>query len=249
MMRQALVALALLLGPTLIVAQTTPTKKKDKKKKDKKKNKPTTTVTGQVFVFRPDAPTWATCDIELRDPSDELWPNFFYGRPSPAGTLIFNLKVIKPKAKGKGKPTVKAARTPQASFTLAFDRMAQRNGDQRRRVLGELGPAVTDAGVVLAVTSLGTLRSEQLDVTDDRGNKERKWIDCAPFGGTLAVGSRQVPVQGRAIYRFNAPGGGPATSISLDLRFTVNGRDLGLKKLSGPVECRAEATGYASTGG
>jgi hypothetical protein len=240
MLRRALVALALLLGPTLMVAQTTPPKKKKKDKK--KKDKPATTYTGQVFVFRPDAPTWATCDIELRDPSDELWPNFFYGRPNPAGTLIFNLKAIKPKAKGK-KATVKAARTPQASFTLAFDKMAQRNGDQRQRVLGELGPVITDAGVVLAVTSLGTLRSEQLDVTDEMGNKSRKWIDCAPFGGTLAVGSRQVPVQGRAIYRMQA------TSITLDLRFTVNGRDLGLKKLTGPVECRAGATGYLATPG
>src|SRR4051812_40576906 len=75
---------------------------------------------GTVFRLSAKAPSYVTCDVEFRDPSDALWPNFFYGKPAGDGTFTFH-----PAA-------------PKASFSLRCDTMVQRNGDQGRRLLGEL---------------------------------------------------------------------------------------------------------------
>src|SRR5438552_530790 len=116
MTKRLLIALALLLAPALLIALDVklpaqagkPPPKKDKKKPTPKKKAP---AAGKVYALRPDAPAWATADIEFRGPGEGLWPNFFYGKPT-AGTFTYH------------------AKTPKASFVLLCDQRVQRNGDQ-----------------------------------------------------------------------------------------------------------------------
>jgi hypothetical protein len=241
MTKRLLVALALALLPGLLLTADGTTaaqkdKKKDKKgkkqpKKDKKQPAPKDkSALGKVYVFRPDAPGWATCDVEIRDPDEGLWPNFFFGKPGAVGSLTYDRK------------------KPKASFLLNCDQMAQRNGDQGRRVLGELLKDNSDLGVALAVRSLGALQSQEEETTDEKGRTSRRTTEYAPFHGTLTVGDRQANVNGRATYRFTVPkrDGDPTDSVYLELRFKVRGSDLGLTKARGNLECRAGITGYAT---
>jgi hypothetical protein len=241
MKARLLATLFLLIVPALLFvsgpesqgqAKKDKTTKKDKKKKDQAKKPPpkkTVPSTGKVFVLRPDVPSWATCDVEFRDPADNLWPNFFHGRPGAQGTFSYDGKA------------------PKASFVLSCDTLVQGQGDQSRRVLGELLGTVPAPAARLTVRSLGQVRSEVEETTDDRGETVRQPVEFAPLQGTLEVAGRQVDVNGKARYRFNKPRA-PAEveSVVLDLRFKVRASDLGLTRLKGNVECRAGAVGYAT---
>ncbi len=243
MTQRLLVALALLLVPALMIAADTrpPDKKKPPVKKDKDKKPPpkkdvakkpppkkkSTPPTGKVYVLRPDAPGWVTCDLDVRDPAEGLWPNFFYGKPAVAGTFTYD-----PKA-------------PKASFAMNCDQRVQRNGDQSRRVLGDLLADNPSLGARLTVRSLAAVRSEDEETTDSKGRTARRSVEYAPFSGTLALGDQEVEVKGKATFRFSKAGdeGGPE-SVYLDLRFNVKGSDLGLTKITGNLECRAGATAF-----
>jgi hypothetical protein len=237
--KRLLVALALVLAPALMSAADVKAPDKKKKappKKDKKppkkdaKKKPPKKVAppaGKVYLLRPDAPGWATCDLDVRDPSDDLWPNFFYGRPGVVGAFTYDPK------------------KPKATFVLNCDQRAQRNGDQSRRVLGDLLKGNAALGARFTVLSLGGPRSEEEETTDAKGRTSRRPVEYTPFRGTLELGDRQVNVNGKATYRFSKAGSdGTPESVYLELRFSVKGRDLGLARIKGDLDCRAGATGY-----
>jgi hypothetical protein len=237
------VALTLALLPLLVVtaeAQKPPDKKAGKgTKKNTKKGpgrkpgktrparKPAQPVLGKVYSFSPTAPTWAMCDVEFRDPSEERWPNFFYGRPVTTGTFKYDL------------------RQPRGAFALNCDQQAQAGGDQGRRVLGELlrdGPIT----VTFTVRSLGRVQREQEETTDAKGRTSRRPVDYAPANAVLDVGGKQVTVKGKATYRIKGPDGdNPTETVAIDVRFKVRASDLGLKDVTGELDCRAGITGYA----
>jgi hypothetical protein len=242
---------ALLLVPALLLdtdgtaaPPKDPAKPKDKKGKDKKEKdkKPVPKKPpakkgkkpdpGKVYAFRPDAPGWATCDVEFRDPSEKLWPNFFYGRPASAGTFTYDPK------------------KPKASFALNCDSQAQRNGDQGRRALGELLKDGNSVTVLVTVNSLGAPRSENAETVDDQGRTTLAARDYAPANLVVQVGGNRVAVRGKATYTFTYPKNpGDADSVYLDVSFKVKGSDLGLTKVKGNLECRAGVTGYATQPG
>jgi hypothetical protein len=234
MNKRLLVALALLVAPALMIAADvqlpaqTPKKEKKKKKPGKKKDKKPAKqkpAPPKVYLLRPQAPNWVSADVEVRDPAGNLWPNFFYGKPVGTGTFTYD------------------AKKPKASFTLFCDRLVQRNGDQGRRVLGDLLTDNASLTAKLTVSSLTAVRKEDEEITDGPGSTSWRSSEFMPFTGTLELGDQQVDVNGKARYRFtNPPNGGPET-VSLDLRFKVKGSDLGLTKIKGNLDWRVGATG------
>jgi hypothetical protein len=177
---------------------------------------------GTIFHFSPSSPRYVTCDVEFRDPGDNLWPNFFYGKPAADGTFVFDA----------GKPT--------ASFTLVCDTMVQRNGDQGRRVLGELVKAGKPPVVKLTVQSLGAVRTEFVEA-----GKGGKKSDYHPAQLVLDVDGKKVTVPGKVTSKFAyAKGSDTPESVYLEIQFTLEPRNLGLKNGLAVIECRAGATGF-----
>lgn len=183
---------------------------------------------GTVFHVSDRQPGWATCDVEFRDPEERLWPNFFYGRPAGAGTFTFD------------------PRKPTASLTLRCEQLAQKNGDQSRRVLGELLRDGRTPVVTLTVRAMGALVTERR-ATLVNGKKKTTTVEFAPVEAVLAVDGRQVPVRAVATFRWSyARNAERPEAVYLDLLFTVNPADLGLSKPSGALPCRAGVTAYVT---
>jgi len=200
--------LALALGTIMLAAE--------------KKGKPP--APGTVFHFSPTAPKYATCDIEFRDPGNTLWPSFFYGKPAAEGTFTA----------GGGEGPAGGAARPSAAFTLLCDAMAQRNGDQSRRVLGELVKNGKPPVVTLKVQSFGALRTE-------------KKIEYHPAELVLEVDGKKATAPARVILKYTqGKGGDTPESVYFEMTFTLKSTDLGLKNGPEMIDCRAGATGFVN---
>ncbi|MBY0460157.1 MAG: hypothetical protein K2V38_22805 [Gemmataceae bacterium] len=163
---------------------------------------------GTEFKLSPDAPKHATADVEFRDPSPgdgARWPNFCYGKPTAPGTFTFH------------------SQKPAGAFAVACDKMAQKLGDQSRRVLGDIAPEGQPPAVAFALTRCGEVRP--IDKPEKNGPKEQ-----FPAEGTLTVGPRTVSVKGTGTWAFQYGKDGEfPESLSLTFAFDVKGADLGLK--------------------
>lgn len=101
---------------------------------------------------------------------------------------------------------------------------------------GEKTPVVT-----FAVRSLGKFQTGEVE----GAKKGDKGVEVAPFEGVLTLDDRKVKVQGRAIFRYGYPKGSETPdSAVVECACTVNGADLGLKNIAGPIQVRAGATAY-----
>lgn len=153
-------------------------------------------------------PKYVTADVEFRDPSGVKWPNFFYGKPATDAGYI---TLAPPK--------------PAAAFTLVCDKMAQANGDQSRRVLGELCPPGQPPPVTLTITGMGPLQAAV--------NAGEKNAQVAELSGALQVGNTRTPVKIAASFR---PHGGKGDeknfALMVEGKFTLKAGDLGLKTLA-----------------
>ncbi|MBA4068177.1 MAG: hypothetical protein C0501_31650 [Isosphaera sp.] len=166
---------------------------------------------GTVFRLAPDAPKHVTADVEFRDPDEKRWPNFFYGKPADKGTFTFD------------------AKRPAGSFTLKCDKMAQKQGDQARRVLGEVAPEGAVPAVTFTLTKCGEVAAAK---------------DAFPVEGTLAVGGKTAAVAGTGTWKFNyAKDAEVPESVQLTLRFAVKGTDLGLSSAD-PVRATVGCVAY-----
>ena len=184
---------------------------------------------GTVFHVSDAKPGWPTAAVEFRDPADERWPNFFYGRPAGPGALTFD----------PNKPAVKLA--------LRCDQQAQKRGDQSRRVLGELLGEGRSVAVTLALESMGALTTEKVETTDRRGKKTTKTVEYAPVKGALEIDGRKAAVEGKATFRWGyAKNGERPESVYVDVTFRVKPAELGLKAVTSPLDCRAGFTAYAT---
>lgn len=167
-------------------------------------------------------PKYVTTDVEFRDPSGVKWPNFFYGKPA-TDTGYINLDPAK----------------PAAAFSVLCDKMAQANGDQSRRVLGDLCPAGQAPQVTLAITGMGPLQA-----ATNAKEKNTQVADCTGF---LQIGAAKVPVRIAVSFR---PHGGKGDEKNIALlvegKFTLKAGDLGLKSLApgAPIEGRFGLTAY-----
>ena len=181
--------------------------------------------TGTVFHFKPTAPKWATCDLDFRDPTEKLWPNFLFGKPGEEGRLAFD-------------PDGSAVRV-----VLKCDQMAQRNGEQTRRVIGELWTDKPPTAS-LTITSLGKWSKE---IVDNENKKGKKTIEYVAAEGVLELAGRKVPAKGRATMKFRfEKKTDAAESVYLDMQFAVRAADLGLAKTTGDLSIRGGATGYVT---
>ena len=99
---------------------------------------------GQVFHLSPNNPKHVACDVEFRDPEEQLWPCFFYGKPAE-GTFQYD-----PAA-------------PKAAFTVVCDKMCQPHGDQSRKVIGELVKPDKPPVVTFAVKAMSPFRKDRTE--------------------------------------------------------------------------------------
>jgi hypothetical protein len=175
---------------------------------------------GQEFVFSPEAPKYMSCNIDFRDPTDKLWPNFVGGR-------------------GTGRVVYEAA-SPKGECTITFDRLNQKNGEQSRRVLGELIKPDQPFVVTLVVKSIGPFAEETIAETDGKGKTKQRSGLLSLLAGTLDVAGHKVPFETKALVKVNAD------SLYFELHWTLQGKDLGLKAegATGPVEILAGLTAF-----
>jgi hypothetical protein len=190
--------------------------------------KPPLPEAGQEFVLAPEFPKHLTCNIDFRDPADKLWPNFVGGRG--IGRIVYD------------------PAKPQGEFTVTFDRLNQKDGEQSRRVLGELIHADQPFIVVLAVQSVGAFKEETIEEPDGKGKTRSRTALLSTLSGTLDVAGRKTPFEAKAQVKANASKDSEKVeSLFLELRWTIQGKDLGLKAegATGPIEVFAGLAAYA----
>jgi hypothetical protein len=170
------------------------------------KPKPKPPADGTAFKLAPDAPKWVTGDIEFRDPADEKWPNFFYGKPSAAGVFTWD------------------AKEPKGTFAFTFDKMAQKQGDQDRKVLAELLKEGQIPAVQLAVKGFGSVTQEK----DEKG----KPVEVFPVRAALTLAGKVAEVNGTARVKWQyAKDAEFPEGAQLVMVFATTGDKLGLKSL------------------
>lgn len=188
-------------------------------------------VEGQSFTLSPSKPKYVTCDVEFRDPEGKKWPMFFYGKPASDGSYTYS------------------AQRPSASFTVKCDKMCQPKGDHGRRVLGELAKGDTPPVVTFAVTSASALQKKTDTDTDSRGRKRTKSYEYSTMKGALDVGGRKVSVEAEATFKYKyGKNASSPESVYIDMKFTVKGKDLGLRADDAPaaISVRVGTTAYAT---
>lgn len=182
---------------------------------------------GTVFHLSPTAPKFATCDLEFRDPSDKLWPQFVYGKPAAAGTFTFD-----------------AAR-PKVDFSLLCDQLAQKNGDQSRRVLGDLTQGGKPLAFVLTVKALAPLQLATVESVDAKGKVTKKTVEQFPFEGEFAIGGRKTTVKGLSTVKYSyAKNAEQPDALTWEGVFLLTGQELGLQDPKARVTVRASARAY-----
>lgn len=177
---------------------------------------------GQEFVFSVETPKHMTCNIDFRDPTDAMWPNFVGGRGT--GRFVYD------------------ASGPKGEFSITFDRLNQKNGDQSRRILGELIKPDQPFVVTLSVKSIGAFKEETIEETDSKGKTKQRSALLSPMSGTLDVAGHKMPFEVKAQVRPSGPkDSDKVESLYLELRWTIQGKDLGLKVegATGPIEVYA----------
>jgi hypothetical protein len=172
---------------------------------------------GQQFVFQNKVPKYITCDLEVRDPSDKFWPNFFYGRAVDGGTYTFDGAV------------------PQAKFSVVFDQMTQPRGDQSRKVLGELCAPDKFPVITFAVNGMKPFQTEMTEA-EQRGKKTQKSVTFSELDAVFQIGNKVFKIAPKATFNYaesndknNKPDGVP-DSVTITAKMDLTGRDLGLEK-------------------
>jgi len=173
---------------------------------------------GETFKVAPELPKHVTCDVEFRDPKDEKWPNFFYGKPAAAGTFVWSSKGV------------------TGGFSMNCDKMAQRQGDQDRKVLADILIDGKAPAVAFTATQFGAVTSEK----DAKG----KPVESFPVRGQLKIGDKTAELSGTGKVKWNYPKDAEFPDhAQLTMKFEVKGTDLGLKSAE-PVQVIASAVVY-----
>lgn len=178
------------------------------------------------YRFLPDQPRYLTVAVDIRDTSGRLWPALIGGR-SAGGEVRLSQAGL------------------SGQFTVRADVFAQPEGDQSRRVLGDLvkpkqGPLVElRIAAVRAGGGGATTREAELDAALDAATPSAKRPEPpakATLEGTFVFGERTLPV---AV---------PVTVRRVDQvllmhgSWTVPGTELGLRPET--VSIAIEVAGY-----
>jgi hypothetical protein len=180
---------------------------------------------GQNFRFEPDK--WVTVDAEFRDPTNQLWPSFFYGNPI-GGVLTFE-------------PT-----HPSLHCKLGCDRVCLPNDDPSGRVAGEW---THKDGVPLdfsfEIKSMSTFQT--VDETQKRGKSIKKQkVLVAMVDAVITANKKTIPVKAECQFKWQYPSkSNIPNSVQIDALFTTTGKILGLKnpKAAGEIKVRVSAVG------
>ncbi len=183
---------------------------------------------GAVFHLSPQFPKYATCDIEFRHPEEKKWPNFLYGKPAQAGTFTYDLQA------------------PSVSLVLQFDHLVQKNGEQDRRVLGELIQPGQSLPMTLRLTKAEPFQKVKIERLE-KGKLVTKEEERLPVEGELTVQGKKIPLRGlmQVKYIYGKNSDTPET-VALELTATIEGKLLGLSDplASGPLLVRAGCMAY-----
>ena len=174
-----------------------------------------------IFQFSPDFPKYVTCDLEFRDPTDQRWPNFLYGKPL-GGQFKFD-----------------PAR-PEAAFSFRCDHLAQKHGDQSRRILGDLLRTGEDVVVTVIVTGVSPLQPA--------AKSKDKFAYSTRLTGTLELAGKKLPFAAETTLRIHDGKKGDEKNAGLmgDAGFELPAGALGLKSLAAdaPVRVRFGFSAY-----
>lgn len=174
--------------------------------------------TPQAYQLSPDFPRYHTAHIEFRDPSGARWPSFLYGKPAGNGTLTLT--------------------PPAASFSLVLTNRPQKNGDQSRRVLGELFQTPAQGAATVRITGLGPVTAGTAPETMQ-----------TTFLGTLEINGKQIPINAPATLKLNKAGRGDEKNEAILADFTLqtSPTTLGLRTLpsESPITIRIALSAYA----
>ena len=164
---------------------------------------------GAVFHFSPTYPKWVTVDAELRDRAGRLWPAFLSGKPVE-GSLTFR------------------ATGSEAKFTVACNSLAQTNGDQGSRLIGEfVKDPKNPPSLTLVIESLGEAKTVEVK-TIEKGKEVVRVVDYYEAKGTLDLGGKKLPVTPKVTVNYTGPKDGPPDTARVNVYFTLKASDLGL---------------------
>lgn len=181
---------------------------------------------GTVFRFDPKTPKFVTGDIEFRDPREESWPTFFFGRPSESSTFTFDA----------AKPSIK--------LSYLLDTQPQRNGDQDRRTLADLLTPGQSLPVTLSIENAGPWATKSVD-RERKGKKVVETETYFPVHLTLMLGTWKATLNGEVQARWSyAKNATKPDTVQLTLHASTTGKELGLKDAARPIEINFHAIGY-----
>ena len=178
------------------------------------------------FKVSPEFPKYVTAHVEFRDPTGQRWPSFFYGKPASAGTISI------------------AGAKPNASVAFQCDKRPQKNGDQSRRVLGEIFPSAQDGIVRVQIEEISPVASLP------NGKKEEFQTT---FIGSVDVAGRKIAMTAPGTLRVHQGGRSDEKNEALfgELQFDVKASDIGLKTFAPDALIRigASFTAYVPDAG
>ncbi len=182
---------------------------------------------GQEFLLSSTFPKYVTADFEFRDPSGKQWPVFAWGKPLDGGKFVYDPK------------------QPQAAFGIRCDKFPQSQGDQSRRIVGELIKPDGGAVITFSVLKVGPVQSVSATTKDARGRAKTTTREVVEAEAELTIDERKIPIRAELSYQYPH---GIDKSLYLTARFTVPGAALGLKAAgsTGPIEVRASVSAYSA---
>lgn len=199
-------------------------------------NKPGKVPEDTTYILKSDIPKWITVDAEFRARGETHWPSFLIGRPE-SGTL-----------------TTKDGKLSGA-FSLLADRPIQNQGDQSRRVLGEMIKDGKAPDFRLKIDSIAPeVKTYERKTTDAKGKVQTQLIEYVDAKGSIEFAGKTIAVTPKLTYSFGktegvyrAPGKvSPATeAIRGAAWLTLPARDLGLT-LNGDIDLRV---GFSAVAG
>ncbi len=176
---------------------------------------------GARFEINSKVPKYRSAMMCL-DTSGKAWPSFLTGKPEDGGYWIHDPK------------------TPKGEFEFHFTEIAQNQGDQSRRILGE---SVVDGETDLKVRliSMGSPREITIDFEDNLrpvkvGKKNpdgTKTVERIP--AMLELELRGVKAEVPAELRVKSGG---KTSAAIDVFFRADAEKLGIKNHAGEIAMR-----------
>lgn len=182
---------------------------------------------GQNFRF--DPVKWVTVDAEFRDPTNQLWSSFFYGKPM-GGVFTFD------------------AVHPSLHCKLGCDRVCQPNDEPSGRVLGEWTPKKGgNLEFAFEIKSIGPFQTRD-EIRKKGKSTKKQQVTIAMADAVMTANGHSFPVKAECQFKWqypsksNVPG-----SVQIDALFTITGKALGLKnpKAAGEINVRVSAVGDA----